>query len=114
MFDRKEYNRKYYQANKDSMDKRSSSWQRANPASVYKYHTKRKYGLTEEEFQKLKEIKACEICNSIEKLCIDHRHSDGKVRGVLCNSCNVGIGYFKEDLTMLQNAIEYLRRANGL
>jgi 5-methylcytosine-specific restriction endonuclease McrA len=41
---------------------------------------------------------------------IDHDHQTGKVRGVLCNGCNNGLGRFKDNQTILRLAIEYLDR----
>ena len=39
---------------------------------------------------------------------MDHDHGTGEVRGLLCITCNTGIGSLKDDVTLLQNAIEYL------
>ena len=43
-------------------------------------------------------------------VCIDHNHLTGKIRGLLCNECNLMIGYAKDNLKILQNAIKYLER----
>jgi len=51
----------------------------------------------------------CQICNRKEKLCIDHNHQSGYVRGVLCNSCNSGLGFFKDNAELLCHAIGYLK-----
>lgn len=55
----------------------------------------------------------CEICRkeflSNSKKHIDHCHVSGKVRGVLCDTCNLGIGCFQDNVESLQNAIEYLK-----
>lgn len=40
---------------------------------------------------------------------LDHCHSSGKVRGALCGDCNRGLGMFKDSLTLLQGAMEYLK-----
>lgn len=55
----------------------------------------------------------CAICNIPEtllkkKLSIDHCHKSGKVRGLLCHSCNVALGHFRDNKDFLVNAIEYL------
>lgn len=44
-----------------------------------------------------------------KRLCIDHNHATGKVRGVLCHSCNVALGHFKDDISLLEKAIVYLK-----
>jgi hypothetical protein len=60
---------------------------------------------------------ACEICGTgFEKqrdICVDHCHSTRAVRGVLCTTCNAGIGMLKDDIGLLEKAIVYLRRRRG-
>ncbi len=41
-------------------------------------------------------------------LCVDHNHSTGEVRGLLCTRCNVGLGLFQDSINNLKNAIHYL------
>lgn len=67
-----------------------------------------KYGVCKEDLK----ILNCQICGSDHKLCIDHDHSTGKVRGILCMKCNFGISYFNDDPELLNNAINYLNRRN--
>lgn len=55
----------------------------------------------------------CHICGSDHKLVVDHDHSTGETRGILCNDCNLMIGYAKDNLTTLQNGIEYLSQYAG-
>lgn len=55
----------------------------------------------------------CKICKKHKSLFkthlhVDHDHSTGKIRGLLCQKCNQGIGYFYESIASLQNAIKYL------
>lgn len=56
----------------------------------------------------------CGICGATEssggkkQLHVDHDHTTGKIRGLLCNHCNLGIGHFKDDTELLQAAIKYL------
>lgn len=52
----------------------------------------------------------CEICHEEagERLCIDHCHETGAIRGLLCKSCNLAIGHMKDDPSRLASAIEYL------
>ena len=57
----------------------------------------------------------CQICGRCDgddngaKLAVDHCHKTGKIRGLLCNRCNRGIGFLQDDVNLLQQAIEYLR-----
>jgi hypothetical protein len=48
-----------------------------------------------------------------QNLCVDHSHVTGKVRGLLCHSCNVGLGHFKDDPRFTRSATEYLEAALG-
>jgi len=61
----------------------------------------------------------CLICNNPEKdidkrtglvraLSVDHCHNTGKVRGLLCSTCNLGLGYFKDSPSLLKRAIKYI------
>ena len=56
------------------------------------------------------EMVACEICASPDDLVIDHCHTTNKFRGILCRTCNVGIGLLKDDLTTITKAYEYAKR----
>ncbi len=42
-------------------------------------------------------------------LCVDHDHDSGKIRGLLCDSCNIGLGGFKDNTELFQAAINYLK-----
>ena len=60
----------------------------------------------------LKDIKAsvkqCVICGVGGVLVVDHDHTTGQVRGMLCNHCNRGLGHFRDDPTLLEFAAQYL------
>jgi len=82
----------------------------------------RKYGVSKEDIIKLLEIKNCQICNTElsmdaenyhHKPNIDHCHSTGKIRGVLCGYCNNLIGRAKDSVEILMLAIKYLQREEG-
>lgn len=57
----------------------------------------------------------CPICKKItiagltSKVVLNHDHATGRVLGWLCDSCNTGLGRFKDDIGILNEAIEYLR-----
>lgn len=80
-----------------------------------------KFGITVDEYENLlqKQDNRCAICGKYstikgQRLAIDHNHLTKKVRGLLCHHCNVGIGYMRENIQTLKNAIEYLERNTGL
>lgn len=80
-----------------------------------KHQYKKKYGLTLDEVTVLR-AQGCAICgqDGIDgrwgNLHIDHDHATGRVRGVLCGSCNLGLGKFRDDSELLRRAVEYLAR----
>lgn len=85
------------------------------------YELKRQYGMSIEDYAKMLEVQkgVCAICKKPEThvkngklamLAVDHCHSAGHVRGLLCVNCNLGIGYFKDDITALESAIAYLKK----
>ena len=53
-------------------------------------------------------VKQCVICGDGGKLVVDHDHVTGKIRGMLCNHCNRGLGHFRDDPTLLEFAAQYL------
>lgn len=87
---------------------------------LYNRARSRKYysGFTQEEYEaKLEEQDyRCAICGSDKHngigWCADHCHSTGTKRGVLCYKCNVGLGYFKDNIKSLENAVMYLNKYN--
>lgn len=67
------------------------------------------YKLTEEEYEALAKVKACALCGRSDiRLCIDHNHETGKVRGVLCHICNTSLGHY-ELMTKNPKLKEYLQ-----
>lgn len=81
-----------------------------------KYRLTHKFGLTIEEYNKIGEQYnwSCFICKMPQSECntnlaIDHDHSDGRIRGLLCRRCNHGLGFFKDDISLLEEAVRYLR-----
>lgn len=76
-------------------------------------HVAKLYGITSEEYEALESAQgsACAICRKEHpKLHVDHCHDTGKVRGLLCPGCNVGLARFDDSIEGLQRAIDYLRR----
>ena len=97
--------KEYRAKNREKLKQKSSEW-------YYKNYKQKLYSLSEEEYKKLleKQNGKCAICFCEGKtLCIDHDHKTKKVRGLLCHSCNMGLGFFHDNIDILQNAKEYAK-----
>jgi hypothetical protein len=83
---------------------------------------RRSYGISVDQYESMEilQLGCCAICGTTEvgghakRLHVDHCHETGQVRGLLCNGCNLGLGYFREDENALANAVWYLAKANSL
>lgn len=89
--------------------KASKGYYSKNPKSL---KLKRNYGITEAEYLKMyaEQRGLCKICSKkATTLCVDHCHITKKIRGLLCHRCNIGLGNFFDDPTILLNAVQYLK-----
>ena len=76
-------------------------------------HKSNKYNISPLEVLKMYEVDTCKICDEyMYKKCIDHDHATGKVRGMICQNCNVLLGHAKDDIDILQKCIKYLNESN--
>jgi len=75
---------------------------------------KSRYGITPAKYASMLKHQqgCCKICavqfSSEASPCIDHCHDTGKVRGLLCSRCNVGLGYFGDSPDILRRSITYI------
>lgn len=93
-----QYQKKYYQANKGKVKDRI---------------LRKEFGLGLSEYKRMlsKQNGVCKICGAPPKcraLAVDHCHTSGRIRGLLCASCNRGISYFKDSPDLLKSAAHYL------
>jgi hypothetical protein len=106
----------FYQANKESIQERARAARQArkqnNDQSIRSGKLKRLYGISAAEYDALlaKQGGVCAICRkrSKERLCVDHCHLTGTIRGLLCHACNLALGSLKEDQASLVAALAYL------
>jgi hypothetical protein len=111
---------RYLKKNREIIAQRSQEWRKNNPEKLKElkphWHRKTSYGITRDEYEeKFKQQEGCcAICSHQHQagrrtgLVVDHDHKTGKFRGLLCHSCNRGIGLLKEDVKILNSAIKYL------
>lgn len=101
---------------------KTDEWRDANPEARKRIGRraalKKAYGITEVDWDRMfaEQGGKCAICGGTDdgtkaarRLHVDHCHQTGEVRGLLCGSCNNGIGRFDHDVDLLQKAIDYLR-----
>jgi len=75
-----------------------------------------KYGIPQEAVMALRDIKSCDICGkeintgTSKSGHIDHCHETGRIRGMLCQNCNNGLGHFKDNTDTMSLAIKYLKK----
>lgn len=80
------------------------------------YNWQRGLGFTLDQYHAMRESQGevCKICGTYTPdLRVDHNHATGKVRGLLCGTCNSGLGFLKDSPVVLRSAVQYLERANG-
>jgi hypothetical protein len=134
----KEYNQKHKekrkQYRKDNIEKVREwrrNWAKNNPdkkKEMDKYYNQnnkekikinnrnrilKQYNLTQEDFDKLlnSQNNQCGICKKILKVpYIDHDHTTGEVRGILCLQCNTGLGYLGDNVKAVINTLYYLNK----
>ncbi len=88
------------------------------PKGVWSRHIKAKFGITVDQYNELldKQNGCCAICGTDQPdskhgvFSIDHCHSTGKIRGLLCQPCNKGLGLFRDNAESLKAAVAYLQQ----
>lgn len=118
----RESKRRWREANPNKVSERVQKWRKANPDKVRRISRrndlKKKFGITIEQFDNMLVAQGgcCALCGTLEpggnkSFRVDHDHDTGIIRGLLCHHCNVGLGHFKDNPSLLQQAINYLGRA---
>ena len=112
---------------KDCHYKRYTEW-RKNPENAEKVRQYRRnaafkirYGITLEQYSQMvkDQNEICLICSrkpdgygpiQSRVLSVDHCHTTGRIRGLLCHRCNTALGAFREDINILKKAIQYIEK----
>ena len=111
---RNKKSRDWYWNNKERMLKTGKEWRKRNPKRYLHLNLKNKYGLSLKEYNSLKRKQGdvCAICKKPcqkhKRLSVDHCHKTERIRGLLCEACNHGLGKFKDDPKLLMRASLYL------
>ena len=122
---RKEEMATRYKSNKEHILEKVRKWKANNREKHLQYNREynllKKYNLTMDDYNKILDSQkgCCAICGTQKlgyghsRLCVDHCHTTGKIRGLLCNACNIALGKFEDKKQRLLNAIHYLEESDN-
>lgn len=119
MTEKQRRKKEWYEKNKQRISKQSKKRYQKNKLKVKERNLKKQYGLTLDDWNNLflTQHSRCAVCRTDTPegmgWATDHCHTTGKVRGILCNFCNTGLGLFKDNILVLQEAIKYLEVSRG-
>lgn len=106
----------FFYSDKNTKDGLKRECKECSTRKIDNTHYKQKYNISIDKYEEmsLKRDHKCDICetnipgNRIKRLCVDHCHTTGNIRGLLCEGCNLGLGKFKDSPDLLRRAAEYL------
>jgi len=108
---------KYYQACKEKDPEYLKKHHLKYGKKQRDYYLRKTYGITSEEYNVLfdKQKGRCAICDRPQSelkhsLAVDHNHTTGELRGLLCSSCNTAIGSLRESTELFASALIYLNK----
>jgi hypothetical protein len=111
---------KWRENNKAIYNSYAAKWRSRNPDKQHAADIKRLYGIPIEEYNRLLTEQACgcKICGKQHdptakrgRLYVDHDHTTGKIRGLLCGACNSALGYFEDKIEIMLKAIDYIKNS---
>lgn len=120
----REYQRAYNAANRDRLTQAARAHRERNRDRYFDLRLQREYGITLDDYNRIlaEQGGGCGICGVVAarskaggtRLHVDHDHATGKARGLLCDTCNRGIGQLGDDPERLRAAARYLERTQGV
>lgn len=114
------YKKKRYLICRTCENARQRAYNKANPKQIWKRNKMKRYSISYEDYLTLLALQegGCAICGSTDPgrghdhLYVDHNHNTNNIRDLLCHSCNIGIGHFRDDPSLLNKAKRYLEKCN--
>lgn len=108
------YANKWNSENRHKRNTASKEWAKKNPRKRNENWFKWRYkiDLSQYENMVIQQNNQCFICKIETKLFVDHNHSNGQIRALLCRHCNTALGFAKEDIQILSNMIYYIKQFN--
>lgn len=105
--------------------KKMGKWYIKNKGYTRNYGLRRRYGITSDEYNEILNLQngVCKICknkervvdkrtNTIKALAVDHNHTTGRIRGLICQKCNTTISRVNESVELLRTMAKYLEECN--
>lgn len=118
--------RQWVEKNRERVRRYLADYVAKNKDKLRNYRIAKKFSISLDDYYSLLESQdgKCAICKNAETarrrsgairaLAVDHDHKTGRIRGLLCSSCNLSIGGLNEDISLLKRAIEYLETSLDL
>ncbi len=108
-----EYHKEYREANRSKLKQKEQVARDNKPVKFRDAYFKRNYGMSliEVESMLLSQECKCAVCSmsiDMSSKHVDHCHTTGVVRGLLCHNCNIGIGMMRDNPDIMRNAITYI------
>lgn len=121
----KDYTHRHYITNKEKRKEQQKAYAILHPQRMRDAFLRwrcKKWGISVSQYCALEQAQnnKCAICKQPQsgigkqRLCIDHNHTTGKVRGLLCDPCNKMLGHIKDSVETLSNALEYLKKDSSV
>lgn len=105
-----EYSKKYRLGHIGIMNENQRRYYGKNKGKSKNRGLVRYYGITLEDYERMVKERdgRCDICGNERKLCVDHDHKTGRIRGLLCSCCNAALGQIHDDVRVAENIVSYL------
>jgi hypothetical protein len=110
----KKFASKSHRDNPERTRGNSERWRKKMKDQLPDYRRRRKFGLELGEFERRSKAQGglCAICKEARDLVVDHCHTSGDIRGLLCKKCNSGIGFLGDNPDLLRSALAYLTKVS--
>lgn len=112
-------------ANPELVRKQARDARNANPRSYRSLNLKKSFGINIDQYELMlkKQNNVCAICRlpetvtrkgKVKNLAVDHNHSSGEIRSLLCQFCNQALGLVRENFDVILNMAKYVQYHNHI
>ncbi len=108
---------RWYSENREDKLKKNKEWRESHKSEYREINLKSRFGINNLQYDNILESQnnSCAICKKHKDefsyhLVVDHCHATGKIRGLLCKKCNLGIGHLDDNIDILKSSISYLEK----